>query len=58
MRTAAARDELGGLNLANVLAEAAEVGYGCDSDAEGDVCGDHDVALTESLLERMSLLEE
>jgi hypothetical protein len=47
-----------GVNLTNVFEEAAEVGDGGDSDAEGDDARDHDVALTASLFDRMSLLEE
>jgi hypothetical protein len=47
-----------GVNLANVFEEEAELGDGGDSDADGDDARDHDVALTASLLDRMSLLEE
>jgi hypothetical protein len=46
------------VKLTNVFYAAAELSHGGDSDAEGDnTCG-HDVALTASLLERISLLKE
>jgi hypothetical protein len=47
-----------GVNLTNVFEEAAELGNGGDSDAEGDDARDHNVALIASLFDRMSLLEE
>jgi hypothetical protein len=54
----ASRNDLLGVNLSNVLEEAAELGDGGDSDQEGDDARDHDVAFLASNLERMSLLEE
>jgi hypothetical protein len=53
----AGRNDLG-VNLSNVLEEAAELGDGGDSDVGGDDTHDHDVALNASLLDRMFLLEE
>jgi hypothetical protein len=57
LRLAGTHENLG-VNLSNVLEEAAELGDGGDSDQDGDDARDHDVALTASNLERMSLLEE
>jgi hypothetical protein len=54
----ASRNDLLGVNLSNVLEEAAELGDGGDSDAEGDDAHEHDSALNASNLDRMSLLEE
>jgi hypothetical protein len=53
----AGRNDLG-VNLSNVLEEAAELGNGGDRDVEGDDAHQHDVALNVSLLDRMCLLEE
>ena len=47
-----------GVNLNNVFEKGAALGDGGDSDVEGDDAHDHDVALTASILKRMSLLEE
>jgi hypothetical protein len=47
-----------GVNLTNVFEEAAELGDGGDGDIEGNDARDHDVALTASLLNQISLLEE
>jgi hypothetical protein len=41
-----------------VFEEAAELGDGGDSDGEGNDAHDHDVALTASLFDWMSLFEE
>jgi hypothetical protein len=54
----AGRNDLLGVNLSNVLEDAAELGDGGDSDVEGDDAHEHDVALSASHLERISLLEE
>jgi hypothetical protein len=52
------RNDLGGVNLNNVMEEAAELGDGGDSDVEGDDALEHDVALNATLLERMTLHDE
>ncbi len=46
------------LSLNDVVEESNEAGDGGDSDAEGNDACDHDVALTTSVLDWMSLLEE
>jgi hypothetical protein len=52
------RNDLG-INLSDVFEDAAELGRdGGDSDVEGNGAHDHDVALSASILRRMSLLEE
>jgi hypothetical protein len=53
----AGRNDLG-VNISNVLKEAAELGNGGDSDVEGDNAHEHDVVLNASLVDRVSLLEE